>query len=288
MKRVVLILAACVAACSAKPQDTLAGYGEGQYVYVSSLDPGRIEALYVAEGDSVEAGAVLARLDAGRAADSAASANAQAAAAAVRSTGALADAVRRADADAALAHANLVRAQALFARGFVAKARIDADAAAARAADAAAAQARAEQRAAGGETRAAAAEARLARTRVADMALAAPAAGRIERIFHRPGEVVAAGTPVLELLPPANMKIRFFAPQAMLSRLKPGTRLAVSCDGCAANLQARVSFVAREPQFTPPVIYSLDERDRLVFLVEAIPDDPAAIRPGQPVDIHTP
>jgi HlyD family secretion protein len=157
-----------------------------------------------------------------------------------------------------------------------------------RAAEAAAAQARAEQRAAGGETRAASAEARLARTRVDDAAVHAPAAGRIERIYRRPGEIVAAGAPIAALLPPENMRVRFFAPQKLLPRLAPGARVTVTCDGCDAPIGARVSFVAGEPQFTPPVIYNLGERDRLVFLVEAIPDNPAPIRPGMPVDVRLP
>ena len=91
---------------------------------------------------------------------------------------------------------------------------------------------------------------------------------------------------MLALLPPGAMKVRFFAPQAMLPRLQPGARVTIGCDGCERRLGARVSFVASEPQFTPPVIYSLDERDRLVFLVEAVPDDPGPIRPGMPVDVR--
>jgi len=287
MRRAVL-LALALTACSAKENDTLAGYGEAQYVYVAPLDGGRLAELAVKEGDVLAAGQLVARLDPERAAAGAAGADAAVSAARARSAGALAQAVRRADADAALARANLRRSQALHEKGYVAKARLDIDVAATRAAEAAAAQARAEQRAAGGETRAASAEAQLARTRVDDMAIVAPAAGRVERIYRRPGEIVAAGAPVISLLPPANMKVRFFAPQAMLSRLNPGARVSISCDGCAGALPARVSFVASEPQFTPPVIYSLDERDRLVFLVEAVPDDPSAIRPGMPVSVDVP
>ena len=125
-----------------------------------------------------------------------------------------------------------------------------------------------------------------AQTRVNDLSGKAPAAGSIEQIYHRPGEVVAAGAPIASLLPPQNMKVRFFAPEALLTRLNVGARVAVSCDGCAQNLSARVSFVAQEPQFTPPVIYSLDQREKLVFLVEARFDAPTTIRPGMPVDVR--
>jgi HlyD family secretion protein len=110
----------------------------------------------------------------------------------------------------------------------------------------------------------------------------------VERIFRRPGEYVQPGSPVLALLPPANLKLRFFAPQALLSRFQLGREVAISCDGCASGLTARVSFTATEPQFTPPVIYSVAERQKLVFLVEARPNQPAALRPGQPLDVRVP
>ncbi|MBX9746755.1 MAG: HlyD family secretion protein, partial [Hyphomonadaceae bacterium] len=126
----------------------------------------------------------------------------------------------------------------------------------------------------------------LARERLSDLGGAAPVSGTIERIFHRPGEVVPAGQPIVALLPPDNMKVRFFAPQDALSRLPVGTRVLVSCDRCETPALARVSFVAREPQFTPPVIYSLEERAKLVFLVEARLYTPSPIRPGMPVDVR--
>jgi len=100
------------------------------------------------------------------------------------------------------------------------------------------------------------------------------------------GKVVPAGQPIVALLTPENMKVRFFAPQAMLSRLPVGARVMVSCDGCGAPLPAVVSYVAREPQFTPPVIYSLEEREKLVFLVEARFSEETPIRPGMPVDVR--
>lgn len=272
-------------ACARPASDTLAGYGEAQYVYLAAMDGGRIAKLNVREGDVVAEGAVLAELDAARVNAAAQGAGAIEAAQG-RSGRALDEAVRRAQADADLARANLARSQALYQKGFIARARLDIDNAASRAAAAAVAQTRAERDAGARRTGAASADTRLARTRVSDAVLRAPAAGRVERIFHRPGEIVGAGAPVLALLPPENMKVRFFAPESMLVRLKPGTHVSIGCDGCAANLTGRVSFVASEPQFTPPVIYSLDERDKLVFLVEAIPDAPDAIRPGLPVDVR--
>jgi HlyD family secretion protein len=105
-------------------------------------------------------------------------------------------------------------------------------------------------------------------------------------MIHRQGEVVAAGQPIVALLAPQNMKVRFFAPEAALAQLAVGGRVSVSCDGCAEAASATISFIASEPQFTPPVIYSLDQREKLVFLVEARLDAPAPIRPGMPVDVR--
>lgn len=283
--RLVFVALLALTACAKPASDALSGYGEAQYVYLGPMDGGRVATLNVKEGYVVAEGAVLAELDRARV-NAAAQGAGSTVAAQAGSARALEEAVRRAEADAALSRANLSRSRQLFEKGFVAKARLDIDVASTRAADAAVAQARAERAAGAQRTGAASADARVARERVSDAAIKAPAAGRVERIFRRPGEIVGAGEPVLALLPPGNMKVRFFAPEPRLADFKPGARVAISCDGCAANLTGRVSFVATEPQFTPPVIYSLDERDKLVFLVEAIPDQPDAIRPGLPVDVR--
>jgi HlyD family secretion protein len=173
----------------------------------------------------------------------------------------------------------------LFERGCVAQARLDSDHAAARAADAAVAQARAEQAAARTDAGGAGASARLAQRRVQDMRVTAANAGVIHVVYRRTGEVVAPGAPLAAMVAAGDMRVRFFAPQALLSRLAPGARVTFACDGCPPGLTGRVSFVATEPQFTPPIIYSRDQREKLVFLLEAIPDDPAGIRPGLPADV---
>ena len=115
-----------------------------------------------------------------------------------------------------------------------------------------------------------------------------PGEGTIEQIYYRPGETVPAGRPVVALLPPGNLKIRFFAPQAALPQIKYGNIVGVSCDGCDKGLTAKVSFIARSAEFTPPVIYSLEERAKLVFLIEARPEQPDKFRVGQPVTVTLP
>jgi HlyD family secretion protein len=131
------------------------------------------------------------------------------------------------------------------------------------------------------------AEARLnsAKTRLARRKVASPATGTIQQIYFRPGEMVAAGRPVVALLPPGNVKIRFFVPEATLPRISLGDSVTVRCDGCAPDLAARVSFISRTAEYTPPVIYSLEERAKLVFLIEARPQHPENLRVGQPVSV---
>jgi HlyD family secretion protein len=109
--------------------------------------------------------------------------------------------------------------------------------------------------------------------------------GTVQQIYFRPGEMVPGGRPVLSLLPPGNIKVRFYVPESVLPEIAYNDEIKVSCDGCANGLTARISFIAKQSEFTPPVIYSLEERAKLVFLVEALPEKPEEFRVGQPVDV---
>jgi len=280
-------IAVVLAGCSPGPSETLQGYGEAAYVYVAAQDGGVIARLDAKEGDAVAAGDTLATLDGTRAGyqRDAAKAAAESARANVADGGALAEAVRQAEANRDLAAKTLARTEDLVKRGNASKAQLDADRAALQSAAAALAAAKAQRDAALQQLGSAEADLNLAERRLSDLTLIAPAAGTVERVYRRPGEVVAAGAPVLALLTPENMKVRFFVPEARLASVKPGAEVAIACDGCAPGLTARITWVASEPEFTPPVIYSLEERAKLVFLVEAAPSDPAAIRPGLPVDV---
>ena len=117
----------------------------------------------------------------------------------------------------------------------------------------------------------------------------APAGGRIEDVYYRKGEYVAAGAPVISFLPPGNVKIRFFIPEKMVPQIRPGEKIEVSCDGCGAPAPAKVTFIASQAEFTPPVIYSVESREKLVFMIEAKPDTfDARLHPGLPVNIFFP
>ena len=131
------------------------------------------------------------------------------------------------------------------------------------------------------------AQARLnsAETRLVRRKLASPVTGTVQQVYFRPGEMVPAGRPIVALLPPGNLKVRFYVPESVLPQLAYGDTVKVGCDGCAADLTARISFIASSAEFTPPVIYSRDERAKLVFLVEALPEKPQDFRVGQPIEV---
>jgi HlyD family secretion protein len=114
----------------------------------------------------------------------------------------------------------------------------------------------------------------------------APRAGAVQDVFFREGEVVTDGRPVVSILPSANRKILFYVPERDLARVRQGAAVGVGCDNCPSGMTGKVTFVAGEAEFTPPVIFSVQTRDKLVYRVEAVPSaDAAALKPGQPVDV---
>jgi HlyD family secretion protein len=123
--------------------------------------------------------------------------------------------------------------------------------------------------------------------RLDQKAQAAPEAALVQDTFFSQGEWVPAGNPIVSLLPPRNIKLRFFVPEQRVGSLKLGQPVTVACDGCGAPIPAAISFVSPAPEYTPPVIYSKESRAKLVFLVEAKPKPEEAVRlhPGQPVDV---
>jgi HlyD family secretion protein len=131
------------------------------------------------------------------------------------------------------------------------------------------------------------AEARVvtSQTRLARRIGFAPVSGVVQQIYFREGETVPAQRPVLSIMPPGNMKVRFYVPETDLPKLAIGEEVKVSCDNCSADLTAKIYFIATAAEYTPPVIYSLDERNKLVYLVQARPSRPDALRVGQPISV---
>jgi len=115
----------------------------------------------------------------------------------------------------------------------------------------------------------------------------APVAGRVETLFYRTGEWVATGRPVVRLLPEGGMKLRFFVPESEVGDWKIGDAVSATCDGCEAPVKAHVSYIASQAEFTPPVIFSRESREKLVVMMEAkLPADVGMkLHVGQPVDV---
>lgn len=286
---------------------TLSGYVEGEALYLAAPVAGTVRAVRVARGQEVAAGQPLFVLDPAQVQAQLDQAQAEAAAAAAQAEDArkgqrpvelavLEANIAAAEARARDAHADLRRIEPLVRQGWYAPARLDDARAAAQAADAAVRAARRQRDAAALGARAdqiRAADARLAGARAAveganarlgEVAPRAPAKARVEDVFFHPGEWAPANQPILSLLPDERIKLRFFVPEREVSAYRVGASVRFTCDGCPAGLTARIDFVSPRPEFTPPVIYSREARDRLVYLVEARPS--RRLNPGQPVDVE--
>ena len=300
-----------LSACGQHQPDYLPGYAEGDYVRIASPVAGTLARLYVKSGDRLAQGAPVFALEqeaelAGRA-EAAARVRQAAAQVLDARKGKRPDelAAVRARLDEALAAralsaADLLRQQKLIEQRFIAPASLDA----ARAAlqrdrarvDDIAAQLRVAQQGARSDTIAAAeqnqqaAEAQLAQAdwKLAQKARTVQQAGAVTEVFYREGELVPAGAAVISMLPPANIKARFFVGEPQLAALALGGAVTLSCDGCGAPLAATISYIAPTAEFTSPLIYSRENRASLVFLVEARPSagDAARLHPGQPLEVR--
>ena len=121
---------------------------------------------------------------------------------------------------------------------------------------------------------------------VGQLSPVAPAAGRVRQVYYQPGEWVAANQVVASLIPDRKVKLRFFVPEKAVAHYRTGQTIRFSCDGCARGLTARIGYVSPEPEYTPPIIYSRDSRDRLVFEVEAYPVNPDRLDSGLPIEVE--
>lgn len=287
------------------------GYVEGESIYVAAPVAGTLASLDVTRGGSVAAGGRLFGLD-----PKTSNADTLRLQAAVRAAQARRDDLlkaRQRPAEIAIIRARQAEAQAtvvnaqqsydrvvvLNQRGFATYAQLDAARATLKAAKAALVAQQAAEGAgllAGRTDELRAAEAAVTEAEAAlaaqhrlnvEIAPASLAAALVEQTYFNAGEWVPANAPVVSLLEPGRIKLRFFVPQDKVASLRPGTRVQVSCDGCGAPFGATVRFIAPRPEFTPPVIYSERARSKLVFLVEAAPDgDPTRLHPGLPVEVR--
>jgi HlyD family secretion protein len=288
---------------------TLSGYIEGEALYLAAPVAGTVADLGVRRGQRVAAGTPLFVIEPDQRAAQSERAEAELNVALAQAEDARKGqrpvelGILEADLDAAEAQElearrELSRTRQLTAKGIYAQARLD-DARSAH--EAAAARVTAAQRRVAAATlgdredqiRAADARVTQARAsrletgaRVSDMAPVAPAPGRVEDVFYQRGEWAAANQPIVALIPDDRVYVRFFVPQEAVAAYRTGQRVRFSCDGCRGELSATISYVSPRPEFTPPIIYSRDARDRLVFMVEARPERGASLVPGLPVDVE--
>lgn len=295
---------------SANEDAEFPGYMEADLVLVGSEQGGRIAALSVEEGARVKQGDPIFVLESEEQEASVAAARARVQEAEARLADAKAEVQRPGEIeilDASLAQAkamlqqannNLDRARALFAKGWITKAQLDDTIAQHDRNEAAVAEAEKRITAAKLPGRsdmidAAAANAEAARHALIEAEknlgkrqVASPANGTVEEVYFRSGEVVNSGQAVVALLPPRNLKVRFFVAEPVRAGLQVDQSISISCDGCPPDLKAKISFIAREAEFTPPVIFSREQREKLVFLVEARPDGAASeLTAGQPLTV---
>jgi HlyD family secretion protein len=310
--RASLIMAALgLASCTEPGQSAYQGYAEGEFVRVAAPFAGSLTKLAVARGGQVKAGDPLFVLEQ----ENEAAARNEAADQLRRAEAQLdnlkkgrrapeleAIQAQKAEAQAALglAEAQLKRQERLAASGFISRDALDQVKSTvaregARVAEYEAQLKTARLTAREDEIRAAefdvaAGRAALAQAewRLSQKSVPAPASALVQDTLYVQGEWVPAGAPVVSLLPPQNIKVRFFVPERELGRIRVGDKVIVSCDGCAQPVRAPITYVSPQAEYTPPVIYSRETRAKLVFLVEArpTPEDAVRLKPGQPVDVR--
>jgi len=301
------VLASLLPSC-ATPAPLAVGYVEGEYVLLAPIDVAQVEDVMVRRGDRVETGGAVATLEA----TDARIAVAQAEAALAQARARLADlrlgrrpeeiavleaAVTSAQAQAAEARRVVARVQDLMEKGIAARAEHDRATTDLQTAEAAVGQAKAnlavgglparaeEIKAAESQVDQANAELDQARWRLRKRSITAPGPGRVDDVIRTPGDIAGPTAPVISMLPDGAIKLKVYIPEAAFSEVAIGRELKVRCDGCPPGLTARVSYVSPDPEFTPPVIYSLETRQKLVYLVEARPSAGTLLQPGQIVDV---
>ncbi|EWM41157.1 HlyD family secretion protein [Bordetella holmesii] len=300
-----------VAACGRESNTAFQGYAEGDFVAVAPTQSGRLLSLDVERGQQVPQAGLLFTLDHDK--ETAARDEAQARLTAAQAQ--LADTasgkrppevavvrsqLARAQAEQTRTDAQLARDTRQYQDGGISRQELDNTRASANAnraqvrelqaqLEVATLPARDQQRQAQqADVQAAAATLAQADWSLAQRRVQAPAQSLVFDTLYRPGEWVNAGSPVVRLLPPGNIKLRFFVPQDQVGRLRVGQPLSIACDGCGGAIPAHISYIATQAEYTPPVIYSREVRDKLVFLVEARPqaDQATRLHPGQPVDVR--
>jgi HlyD family secretion protein len=296
--------------CQEPPPRFFQGYVEGEYVHVASPLGGQLQTLAVQRGMQVEEGEPLFTLEHALEAEALAEAE-QGWRRAENKLADLSKGLRPSEIDAiearlqqARAARNLARLEhdrreRLYTDHSIAKEQLDRARTDLDSKNAAVDQLAAELKtarlggrsdaieAARADVEAAARRLEQARWRLQQKTQAAPQAGLVHDTLYNEGEWIAAGYPVVSLLPPGNIKVRFFVPEQTVGSLRLGQQGVMTFDGAAEKYPLTVSYISPQAEYTPPVIYSRETRSKLVYLIEARPEQKqaAGLHPGQPVDV---
>ncbi|MDH3667859.1 MAG: efflux RND transporter periplasmic adaptor subunit [Paracoccaceae bacterium] len=252
---------------------------EAEQIDVSAKTPGRVEQIFVREGEMVSAGDTLVQMDIAELTATLERARAQIALARQQKAEAEALVLQR-QSELQLAENELARAQSLLEKGHISQAIFEHRQTALKVAEAVLGAARAHVATSESQISATEAEARRIAAQITDSTLIAAANGRVLYRLAEPGEVVAAGGPVLSLLSLEEVYMEIFLPATDAGLLRIGAEARIVVDALPDYaVPAEVSFVSPEAQFTPKQVETLAEREKLVFRVKVkIPPDLVAER----------
>jgi len=291
------LLALSLTSCNDDSKNRFQGYAEGEYVYVATSVAGRLDKLMVSRGQTVEANAPLFALEHENETAEVEQAKAQLG---DLETGkrqpeidVLRDQLEQAITAEHLSATQAARDEKQYTIGAISKSQLDTSRSTHKRdkdhVDESRNQLKTGQLPAREkQIRAAVAALAQAQWKLSQKSASAGQAALVFDTLFVEGEWVPAGTPVVSLLPPSNIKVRFFVPEETLGRLKTGQAVTIHCDGCAKEVPAQIAYISPEPEFTPPVIYSNETRSKLVFMIEAMPraEDATLLHPGQPVEVR--
>ncbi|HTQ13073.1 MAG TPA: efflux RND transporter periplasmic adaptor subunit [Rhizomicrobium sp.] len=265
-----LLLVLVLAGCGGKEDHAWLGYGEGDNVFISAPQPGWVAQMNVERGSEVRRGDTLFVLD-----DTEQEAARNQAAAQLPQVKAQ---MAQAQANLELTRKNLERQQGLAAAHAGVPAMLDQAVAAYRQAQDSLNQLEAQQ----SQAQAALSGAEYTLTQ---RAITSYVDGAVQDIYFRQGEYAPASTPVISVLPARNVFARFFVPETELAKVHLGQKVRITCDGCKP-MEATVTFIAQQEEFTPPVIFSVGNREKLVYKLEARAPGGLKLHPGQPIEVR--
>lgn len=311
MKKYLLAIMLLFCSACGNENDFYQGYVEGEYLYLASSRSGRLEKMHVAKGEQIQRDTIIFELEnaSEKHALDQAKGEMQSALAQLNDMKvgkrpeeiAMATAMlNQARAEAKNANVLLKRNEELAAKGAISKQDLDTLRAHARSSNEKVSELmhqvevyqlpNREQQIEAQNARYEAAKAIVAQKEwdLAQKQLYSPSAGLVYDTLYNEGEWVPAGSPIVWLLLQDKLKIRFYIPEELFSTVQYGQKVLVHVDGAAQAYPAVISYISPSSEYTPPVIYSNETRSKLVYMIEAIPEELEVrklLHAGQPVSV---